>query len=271
MEFYDLKIKPRADGDITPILDSVKRFRYSTIAIDLTLDSASNTSVSLIDYEKLYERISSECRDLGIRCLRRATFITKDKFDGRSLKSMLDSFDVVAITPTSQEALINATHRTDIDIISFERSSFSRMKIGRNIDIAIQNGIRFELTYGPAITGDPGDKSFLLEQMFMMLRRCRKQNFIISSGISSSNHLRNPYDVMNLAVMGGLGKPRALESISVNPKSVVAHGYARVHTLLGIFELIPKKPKTESISPEICSRIKRKDNNVDLHPNKIKP
>lgn len=75
-------------------------------------------------------------------------------------------------------------------------------------------GVRFEICYAQAIEGGGEQRRTVLSNIVQLVRATRGgKGLVVSSGASSALACRAPVDVMNLAVMWGMGRERGAEGV----------------------------------------------------------
>eukprot|EP00466_Bigelowiella_natans_P019401 jgi/Bigna1/68281/fgenesh1_pg.5_\ len=111
-------------------------------------------------------------------------------------------FDIVAMRPTTEEAIDKA---------------------------ADKKGIVFELAYAAAIR-DQSLRRNLFSNASELIRLKRKgRRILITSEATHSMELRGVHDVVNLGVLFGLREADAIAALTIVPKRVISMGKERLH------------------------------------------
>ncbi|KAF0986737.1 hypothetical protein HZS_6931, partial [Henneguya salminicola] len=203
--YYDLKISS-SDVDLEAIITKAVNYNYSHIAIDVLINLHDDIDKLFIEHRSLIVKAKKLAENFNLKILSRATVVSSNKMD-KNRMDLLKGFDIIAMIPISQKSLEDATHNLEIDIITFDSNSFCQLKLGSAIDVAIKRKIYIELDYSAAINGDSDAKSF-----------------IISSGAKNINHIRPPFDVINLGILCGLSHKNSVRALTRNPESLQSCG-----------------------------------------------
>jgi len=139
-------------------------------------------------------------------------------------------FDIVAMRPTTEEAIDKCCTLDCIEIISLElwqRMTF-RLRLPM-IQAADKKGIVFELAYAAAIR-DQSLRRNLFSNASELIRLKRKgRRILITSEATHSMELRGVHDVVNLGVLFGLREADAIAALTIVPKRVISMGKERLH------------------------------------------
>lgn len=201
------------------------------INININLDILGSKNKNIEKEIQIITNLKKQYHKLHI--LSRVTIITSSKNNIQNYLDKLSSqgCDILAFTPTTQDAFILGCNSLNIDIISFHSDSFFNLKFGHHLTTAIiHREILVELCYS-------NQSLFIISSAMYLLRHCRHNKFIISSGASESFQLLGIYDILNLAYVFGLKRNVALATITQNCKNVCNHSYSRNHTIKGVFEI----------------------------------
>ncbi|PWZ03647.1 PHP domain-like protein [Testicularia cyperi] len=164
----------------------------------------------------------------------------------------LQSYDLLAVRPTTEAAFQHACLTLSdlkpfsIDIISLDFCSQSRLPFllkRTTVNAAIENGVQFEICYGPAVgcksdglNGDPSSSSSndplrarrnLISGVRDLLRITNGKGVFFSSGALEALALRGPHDVINLAAVFGLNPAAARDAISHNCRALLVRAQTR--------------------------------------------
>ncbi|TPX37680.1 hypothetical protein SmJEL517_g00719 [Synchytrium microbalum] len=149
------------------------------------------------------------------------------------------TYDIVAVIPTSEKMLQQACQSYDVDIICLEMSTrISHYLRPSTLNIAIQRGIYFEISYAAAIR-DTTARRNLLGNAANLVRATRGKNILVSSSAAAAMELRGPYDVMNLCNLFGLDHAAGKRAISAHCRAVIFHAATRRLTYRGVAAMEP--------------------------------
>ena len=118
---------------------------------------------------------------------------------------------------------------------------------------ALQRGIRFEVCYGPGVLNSDGGASRrnLISNATQLIRATRGKGIVISSEAKRALACRGPADVVNLAVLWGLGQERGMEAVGKEARSVVVQAEMKRRSFRGVVDVVygGEKPERESENP----------------------
>ena len=118
---------------------------------------------------------------------------------------------------------------------------------------ALQRGIRFEVCYGPGVLNSDGGASRrnLISNATQLIRVTRGKGIVISSEAKRALACRGPADVVNLAVLWGLGQERGMEAVGKEARSVVVQAEMKRRSFRGVVDVIygGEKPEREPEKP----------------------
>ncbi|GMF79288.1 unnamed protein product [Aspergillus oryzae] len=120
------------------------------------------------------------------------------------------------------------------------------------LSAAIARGIRFEICYGPGVTGSGADaRRNLIGNAMSLIRATRGRGIIISSEARKALAVRAPWDVINLACVWGLSQERGKEAICEEARKTVALAKLKRTSWRGIIDVIDggEKPKPKTDKP----------------------
>jgi len=144
-------------------------------------------------------------------------------------RSVLLSYDVVAVVPHSELALERATSlplSELVDVISLpggQRPAFPLKSAA--VRRAVKAGIHFELCYSAALRDAVSRRFFVanLQALLQALPRRRQmvQGLLLSSGADEVRLLRSPHDLANLATLFGCHPAAAAQATAANAHAVL--------------------------------------------------
>ncbi|ODQ79210.1 hypothetical protein BABINDRAFT_38312 [Babjeviella inositovora NRRL Y-12698] len=171
----------------------------------------------------------------------RVTLLIDDPSQGQGVAKLSSAFDIVAVCPRTEKALLLAVTNLDIDIITFNYAErlpcFLRHK---TVGAAIEKGIKFEVVYSPAIAGPAGyadgvtvstaalqSRRQFFNNAASIIRASRSRGLVLSSGAASPLQCRGSFDVCNLLILLDLDHSRCKAAMTEVPSKVVLSGRLR--------------------------------------------
>mmetsp|Transcript_49823 Transcript_49823/g.125260 ORF Transcript_49823/g.125260 Transcript_49823/m.125260 type:complete len:256 (+) Transcript_49823:99-866(+) len=177
----------------------------------------------------------------SLHVLTRLTVQLHDKAQMHSFATgtkALSAFDVVAVSPATEDFFIRACESLDIDIISLDLSQrISYNFHPKRVQLAISRGIMFEICYAHALATDPNTVRCVISNIVQLVRATKGRNIIFSGSAASVFELRAPLDVANLGVVWGLKPEQAMAAVSENCRLALLHGETR-RTHRGALKLV---------------------------------
>ena len=125
---------------------------------------------------------------------------------------IIKSYDLLAIQPTTDKMLQNAIQSLNPDIISIDISQ-SRLPYQLKHGLArqaIDKGIYFELTYGPAL--NESNRRNVISNARMISRVTKGRHTFLSCSSNDHWSIRSPSDAAALAELFGVAKSRGVVS-----------------------------------------------------------
>jgi ribonuclease P/MRP protein subunit RPP1 len=175
--------------------------------------------------------------------LRRCTLCIADPSQNYRLPALAAVYDILALRPTTEKAFLAACLSLDShSIISLDLTQrFSFHFKPKPLMTAINRGIMIEICYSQSMdTGGDGSSARrnFIGNVVAIVRATRGRGLVVSSGAQSVLGVRGPADVLNLLDIWGLKKERGLESLGVNPRSVVVNEGLRRTSFRGVVDVI---------------------------------
>ncbi|KAK5646756.1 hypothetical protein RI129_005220 [Pyrocoelia pectoralis] len=235
--YFDYNVTDKCiSNNFENIAKQLYDFGYHTIAINQTIDeSLLEESISEGKKKKKIERqdivpspidakIIKGCDKLKILNRLTISFTTQDIIN-RIIKSPnYRKYHIIAAQPESQQAFQFTCTNFEADIFTFNPSTKPNYKMQRKLYyLLVERGVHFEIMYGPAIE-DSTKRKNIIATAHMYHSFGKSRNIIISSGITNSFLIRNPYDVINLGLLFGLSDGQAKDAIQNNGRNVYMHG-----------------------------------------------
>lgn len=143
------------------------------------------------------------------------------------LKPTLDTYDIVAVAPTTDKAFQYACSNMDVDVISFSRESMqSRLKFQLKhslMDKARARGVVFEIPYSAMLTDNASKRQHVVSNAHALVQGAgRGKGVVLSSMAETAFQLRGPRDVANMVTFFGMSEEEGLEALSGRVEAVVA-------------------------------------------------
>ncbi|KAI3839698.1 hypothetical protein MKW98_010003 [Papaver atlanticum] len=189
------------------------------------LSSLLKVSPTLSDSVKFHRELLKVPLNTPFRQYTRLTVTVENIVQAGVLNSgnpVLKTYDLVAVKPLNQTVFDHVCKVSEVDLIAIdfsERLPF-RLKLPM-VKAAIERGIYFEITYSHLIS-DIQARRQIVTNAKLLVNWTRGKNIIFTSGASSVNELRGPYDVANLSSLLGLSMERAKAATSKNCRALIA-------------------------------------------------
>ena len=105
---------------------------------------------------------------------------------------------------------------------------------------ALQRGVKFEICYGSGILNSDGGTSRrnLISNATQLIRATRGRGIVISSEAKRALACRGPADIVNLAVLWGLGQEKGMEAVGNEARSVVVQAEMRRRSFRGVIDVV---------------------------------
>lgn len=226
----------RSDESMRRSLANLAELGYAAAAWSYEVTGRLGTSHACqIVRPRLSEPASSAASSSFTRCVRQHTRLTVHLDELLHVQAMLTSrsvllsYDVVAVVPHSELALERATTlplSELVDVISLpagQRPAFPLKSAA--VRRAVKAGIHFELCYSAALRDAVSRRFFVanLQALLQALPRKRHlvQGLLLSSGADEVRLLRSPNDLANLATLFGCHPAAAAQATAANAHAVL--------------------------------------------------
>lgn len=188
-----------------------------------------------------------------LRILRRCTLHLSDPSQNHRLASLASTCDILALRPTTEKSLLQACQALECDIISLDLGMrFPFYFKHTMLSNAMQRGIKIEICYAPGMLNSDGGapRRNLISNATQLIRATRGRGIIISSEAKRALGCRGPADVVNMAVLWGLGQERGMEAIGREARRAVVQAEMKRRSFRGVIDVIyggekPGKPTVE--------------------------
>ncbi|KAH8433708.1 ribonuclease P subunit p30 family protein [Aspergillus melleus] len=264
--FYDLNVPYSPDDpEISPTLSFLAELGYTTVALSQTVTGKLPSNPTPPPVPKNVPE--------GLTLLNRLNLTLSDPAQNQRLASLSQVYDLVALRPTNEKALLNACTNLECDVISVDFSVRQPYHFKfKMLSAAIARGIRIEICYGPGVTGSGTDaRRNLIGNSMSLIRATRGRGIIISSEARRALGVRAPWDVINLACVWGLSQERGKEAICEEARKVTALAKLKRTSWRGIVDVVDggQKPKPKSDTPVIGQKkaASKPKNNTEGHGN----
>ncbi|GAD94137.1 hypothetical protein PVAR5_2758 [Paecilomyces variotii No. 5] len=240
--FYDLNV-PYSPGDteILHTLEFLADLGYTTVALSQTITGKIPLNAAPPSPP------SNVPKSLTI--LSRVNIPLADPSQNQRLTALADTYSLVAVRPTNEKSLLNACNNLDCDLISLDFSERLPFHFKfKTLASAISRGVRFEICYGPGVTGSGVEaRRNLIGNSMALIRATRGRGIIISSEAKRALGVRAPWDVINLACIWGLSQERGKEAICEEARKVTALAKLKRSSWRGIVDVVHggENPKVE--------------------------
>ncbi|KAG5439185.1 hypothetical protein PCANB_001484 [Pneumocystis canis] len=236
---YDLNVLWYSSGasqmEMKKMIIFLSELGYDTIALNYMV------------YGKITKKIINpiqldivQCKK-PMRILSRVTVILDEGSQNYNLYSATDTFDILAVRPTSEKMFQHACTSMDVDIISLDMSQRLPFYIKHStVSVAITRGIRLEICYASGIS-DTNCRRHLICNASALVHATRGKGIIISSEASNLMFCRGGYDIINLSTFWGLSQEKGRNAIGKEARSVIIHGEARKNACKGVIKMVEDK------------------------------
>ena len=223
---------------------------YGTVALDFTLTGKLPAVLSNQIPTTLAFPISP-----SLKVLRRCTLDLSDSSHNHRLSALTSTYDILALRPTTEKTLQQACQSLECDLISLDLSTrFPFYFKHTTLANALQRGIRFEICYSPGVLNSDGGLSRrnMISNATQLIRVTRGRGLVISSEAKRALACRGPADVVNLAVLWGLGQERGVEAISREARNLLVQAEMKRTSFRGVLGVVyggekPTAPLVEEI------------------------
>ena len=222
---------------------------YNTVALDFAITGKVPAEISNQIPNPLPFTIPK-----SLHILRRCTLHLTDPSQNHRLQALSSAYDVFAIRPENEKSLQQACQALECDLISIDMSTrFPFYFKQTTLANALQRGVKFEICYGPGILNSDGGASRrnLISNATQLIRATRGRGIIISSEAKRALACRGPADVVNLAVLWGLGQEKGMEAVGKEARSVVVQSEMKRRSYRGVIDVIygGEKPDRAAENP----------------------
>ncbi|KAJ5637230.1 hypothetical protein N7490_007109 [Penicillium lividum] len=231
--FYDLNVPYSPDDPEVPhTLNFLAELGYTTIALSQTITGKLPASLTPPPLPPNPPKT--------LQLLTRLNLTLSDPAQNQRLNNLTQAYDLVALRPTNEKALLNACTNLECDVISLDLSVRLPYHFKfKMLSAAVSRGVRLEICYGPGVTGSGVDaRRNLIGNAMALLRATRGRGIIVSSEAMRALNLRAPWDVINLTCVWGLSQERGKEAICEEARKVTALARLKRNSWRGIVDIV---------------------------------
>lgn len=192
----------------------------------------------------------------------RLNLTLSDPAQNQRLSNLTQIYDLVALRPTNEKALLNACTNLECDVISLDLSVRLPYHFKfKMLSAAVSRGVRLEISYGPGVTGSGVDaRRNLIGNAMALIRATRGRGIIVSSEARRALNLRAPWDVINLTCVWGLSQERGKEAICEEARKVTALAKLKRSSWRGIVDIVHGGEKANAESTASNQKSTEKSN-----------
>ncbi|PGG98956.1 hypothetical protein AJ79_08731 [Helicocarpus griseus UAMH5409] len=238
--FYDLNVPyTPTDPEIHNTLSFLSELGYTTVA----LTSAHSGKLP----NDLTPPPLPPSPSPSLTLLSRITITVTDPSQNQRLTPLSQHYSLIALRPANEKCLALACSSLDCDLISLDLSSRLPFHFKfKTLSSAIARGVRFEICYGPGVTGSGAEaRRNLIGNATSLIRATRGRGIVISSEARRALGVRAPADVVNLACVWGLGQERGMEAVAEEARKVLALAGMKRRSWRGIVDVVYGGEKVE--------------------------
>ncbi|KIW23477.1 uncharacterized protein PV07_11671 [Cladophialophora immunda] len=257
MPFHDLNVVYTPNHvDLSHTLAFHAELGYSVVAISLSVTGKLPPTPQAIPVSSITIPAS-----IGT-VLTRLTLTISDATQNHRLSQFSPAYSLLALRPTTEKTLQLCCTSLDCDLISLDFSQRLSFPLKfKTVSGALQRGIRFEICYSPAIqpAGNNEARRNLISGATALIRATRGKGIILSSEATNALGLRGPHDVINLAMIWGLGQERGKEALCEEARKVVRLAGMKRTSFRGVIDIIDGG---ERASPASKCQVERKESST---------
>ncbi|KAL1921386.1 uncharacterized protein VTP21DRAFT_11102 [Calcarisporiella thermophila] len=244
--FCDLNIlystsKGAPSDDVQQSVKLASHLGYDVVALNYAMTGKVPTSGGNANPVK---KVDTANYERSIRQLTRLTVTVEESNHNYGLTStnaLAQSYDLLAVKPTTEKGFQHACSTLEIDIITLDLSTRLPFYLKHTtVGQAIDRGIYFEIGYGGAIR-DNSARRHLISNAQALVRVTHGKNLILSSEAQRALELRGPYDVINLGALFGLNQATAKDCVAANGRAVILRAETRRNTYRAVVGAAPLK------------------------------
>ncbi|RLM00758.1 hypothetical protein CFD26_108774 [Aspergillus turcosus] len=239
--FYDLNVPYSSDDpEISDTLSFLAELGYTTVALSQTISGKLPSNLA--------PPPAPANAPKNLKLLSRVNLTLSDPAQNQRLASLAQVYDLVALRPTNEKALLNACTNLECDLISLDLSVrlpfYFKFKM---LSAAIERGVRLEICYGPGVTGSGLEaRRNLIGNAMSLIRATRGRGIVVSSEARRALGVRAPWDVINLTCVWGLSQELGKEAVSEEARKVTALAKLKRTSWRGVIDIVDGGQKSKS-------------------------
>ncbi|GIC92667.1 ribonuclease P subunit p30 family protein [Aspergillus udagawae] len=239
--FYDLNVPYSSDDpEISDTLSFLAELGYTTVALSQTISGKLPSNLA--------PPPAPTNAPKNLKLLSRVNLTLSDPAQNQRLASLAQVYDLVALRPTNEKALLNACTNLECDLISLDLSVrlpfYFKFKM---LSAAIERGVRLEICYGPGVTRSGLEaRRNLIGNAMGLIRATRGRGIVVSSEARRALGVRAPWDVINLTCVWGLSQELGKEAISEEARKVTALAKLKRTSWRGVIDIVDGGQKSKS-------------------------
>uniref|UniRef100_A0A1B6KHT3 Uncharacterized protein n=2 Tax=Graphocephala atropunctata TaxID=36148 RepID=A0A1B6KHT3_9HEMI len=232
--FCDLNISISPQQFNSKCIEELVSLGYKTVALNTLVYEEKNENTKK-KKSKNKETIPPPQTTFGpekvqgkLQILQRITLYFSDanQLQKLSRSENTKKYDIVSVLPKSFSAFQLACACKDVDLITFDASEYPLYMNRKTYNLAVANGIYFEIPYAPAIE-DSGKRKNTIQIAHAYHTYGKSKNIILSSGATGYLKLRSPYDIANLGILFGLSEEQAKHSMLNTCRALILRAEGR--------------------------------------------
>ncbi|KAH0848346.1 hypothetical protein AYO21_04372 [Fonsecaea monophora] len=236
MPFHDLNVVYTPNHvDLSHTLAFHAELGYSVIAIALSVTGKLPPTPQPIPLSSITIPASVNT------VLTRLTLTISDATQNHRLAQFSPAYSLLALRPTTEKTLQLCCASLDCDLISLDFSQRLTFPLKfKTVSGALQRGIRFEICYSPSIqsAGNNEARRNLISGATALIRATRGKGIILSSEAKNVLGVRGPHDVVNLAMIWGLGQERGKEALCEEAAKIVRLAGIKRTSFRGVIDIV---------------------------------
>lgn len=247
MPFHDLHVAYTSnDAELQTTLDFLAELDYTVVALTASILAKLPAQLPPVHLERL--RIPPQ-----LQVLKRLTLTISDNAQNHRINTLTNTYDLVALRPTSEKAFQLCCSSLECDIISLDFTQRIGFPIKfKTVASALQRGVRFEICYSLGISGSNDARRNLISGAVSLIRATRGRGIILSSEARNALGLRGPWDVINLAEVWGLSQERGKEAICEEAGRVIRLAGVKRSSFRGVVDIVDDGSKEINVEPAIA-------------------
>ncbi|XP_022782813.1 ribonuclease P protein subunit p30-like [Stylophora pistillata] len=190
-----------------------------------------HVAVTPMNWDSLPSIQDMRKRNPKLKFYSRITVPLEDQTQVATLSSeLVQSFDILAVRPTTDKLYQQACKTLEIDIISLDLTRRLPFHLRfPAIHAAVERGVHFEIIYSTALRS-PSERTTVLSIAMDLVFFTKGKNIIVSSGAEEELDFRGPYDIVNLGMLFKLKDEQSKAAVTKNCRAVLFHSEARKGT-----------------------------------------